>query len=402
MRIALYHNLPPGGALRVVHESIAALSRLDGVSIDVFVPDLGTASVYDSAVVTDYPGTRNVHLFPVSRPLRQLRGAARKPITIAALRRTERRIARHIDSGGFDVVVVHHCQLTHSPALLRHLCTPSLYYLEETRRTTTEYALQPRLLRPRPGQSVGRRLGAVALDLPLRAQDIAACRTATQLGTSSHSTADAISRAYGRRASVCYPGVDLDQFSPGEHSSHGHLLSVGALHPVKGHDMLVRAVGRLDRRVRPPVVIVNERGVPGYQQYLEQVASECGVHMEIRTSIPEDALVDLYRGAIATVCAAELEPLGLTPLESIGCGTPAIALDEGGYRETVQHTVNGLLVAPDEAALAQAISALISGTVRFEASALRRTVDPAWRWETAAYRLRELCERTAAVRRSAL
>jgi len=401
MRIALYHNLPPGGALRVVRESVAALARLDGVQIEVFLPDLGDASVYGNSTLGEYPGALDVHVTLVAQPLSFVRGPARRPISIAGLRRAERDIVRSIDRGGFDVVVVHHCQLTHSPALLRRLRTPSLYYLEETRRLSTEYALQPRLRRARPGEGLGRRIGAVALDIPLRGQDIAACRAAGRLVTSSHATADAILRAYGRRAAVCYPGIDLDLFSPGEHRSHGHLLSVGALHPSKGHDLVIRAAGRVGADRRPSVVVVNERGVPGYAEYLERTAMESGVRLEILTSVPEETLVDLYRGALATVSAAELEPLGLTPLESIGCGTPVIAVDEGGHRETVQPGVTGLLVSPDEVAIAEAIAAILDGRVRFDPCVLRSAVDPHWRWETAGARLLAQCAQTAGLRLSA-
>lgn len=399
MRIALYHNLPPGGALRVVRESVAALSALDGVTVEVFVPDLRGGSVYGGAVAGDYPGAAAVHVTPVAEVLRSVRGAARRPLAVSALRRAECDIAAAIDAAAFDVVVVHHCQLTHSPSLLRRLRTPSLYYLEETRRLTTEYVLQPRLFRARPGEGVARRLGAVALDVPLRGQDIAACRAATRLATSSHHTADAILRTYGRRATVCYPGVDLDRFTPGGASRRGHVLSVGALHPSKGHDAVIRAVAMLPPAQRPMVVVVNERGVPGYREKLDELASQCGVHLEIHTAIAEDGLVDLYRGALATVCAAELEPLGLTPLESIACGTPVIAFDEGGHRETVQPGVNGVLVEPSDGALAEALRALLGGELRFDACTLRGSVDPQWRWDTAARRLLALCEQTASAAR---
>jgi len=36
-----------------------------------------------------------------------------------------------------------------------------------------------------------------------------------------------------------------------------------------------------------------------------------------------------------TVCLTQGEPFGMVPLESMSCGTPVIALDDGGYRETI-------------------------------------------------------------------
>src|SRR3954447_14383079 len=45
------------------------------------------------------------------------------------------------------------------------------------------------------------------------------------------------------------------------------------------------------------------------------------------------------------VYAPHLEPFGYAPLEANACGTPVVALAEGGVRETVHHEVNGLLVS---------------------------------------------------------
>jgi glycosyltransferase involved in cell wall biosynthesis len=57
---------------------------------------------------------------------------------------------------------------------------------------------------------------------------------------------------------------------------------------------------------------------------------------------------------------SRLEPFGLSPLEANACGTPVVAIAEGGVRESIVHERNGLLVDGDDPLqLAKAIERLI-------------------------------------------
>jgi glycosyltransferase involved in cell wall biosynthesis len=61
------------------------------------------------------------------------------------------------------------------------------------------------------------------------------------------------------------------------------------------------------------------------------------------------------------IYSSRLEPFGLAPLEANACGTPVIALAEGGVRETIVPGENGLLAANARpATLAAAVQKLIA------------------------------------------
>ena len=60
---------------------------------------------------------------------------------------------------------------------------------------------------------------------------------------------------------------------------------------------------------------------------------------------------------------SRFETFGLIPLESMGCGTPVVATNIGGHRETVVNDVTGFLVDPDPKEIANKINELVqSGT----------------------------------------
>ncbi len=57
-------------------------------------------------------------------------------------------------------------------------------------------------------------------------------------------------------------------------------------------------------------------------------------------------LPDLYGGAKIVIFTSENEPFGMVPVEALACGTPVIASNSGGVRETVRHGYNGILLDP--------------------------------------------------------
>jgi glycosyltransferase involved in cell wall biosynthesis len=99
---------------------------------------------------------------------------------------------------------------------------------------------------------------------------------------------------------------------------------------------------------------------PGWREYLEQLAKQEGVDMKIMSLVGDEELVALYNRAQLVLCAAYLEPFGLTPIEAMACGTPVIAVKEGGFKESVVHDQTGRLVERDPGEFSKAISQLLA------------------------------------------
>ena len=395
MRIAVFANLPPGGARRAAYELVrhtAGDHDYDYHRIDDPQAGDGLAAQQDigSLVeeVFDYP----------FRPAATGPDSVRRVLDIRAMAKLQEEIARAIDQRGYDLVFVHHDRLTHAPALLRFLQTPSLYYLQEPRRQSFEYTM---MHRHRPATGVGpkaARIAASTFDLWMKEADIRASRAATHLAANSYHSAESIFRAYGRHPAVSHLGVDDEVFCLGEAEREG-VVAVGALDPIKGHDLTIEAIGDLPASARPPLTLVFDRERPGLRDRLVALAGQRGVDLRLRGGIGDRELVRLYQSSVATICAGEVEPFGLTTIESLACGTPVVAVNEGGYREVVKQGENGFLADRRPERLAAALAEVLRRPDRWSGAELRSSVLPFFSWEAARERIRPVLEEAAAGRR---
>ena len=360
MKIALYQNLPPGGALRYMRE-VVARSSLEHDYTE-FLP---------SYVERDW----------ILRPLTNALSVASE----------ERRLAAEIDAGDFDVAFVHGCRVMQAPGLLSMLKTPSVYMIQEPRRRTTEQGYHPGSKRRAGLAAAAWSIGRGSYDAILGRRDRKAVASASALACNSMFSAKNIARAYGREASVCYAGIDTDRFRPDETKTplRSYYLSVGALDASKGHDLAIEAVGRLTNGAKLPLVIVGSRTSTETADALQRLARERCVGLQMRHSVTDEDLVVLYRGAAAVLCMAHLEPFGLTVQEAVSCGTPVVAVREGGYRETVADGRNGLTAEREPSAVADAITRLSSLGLARNPSALHATA-ARWDWDMTVKRLHEV------------
>jgi glycosyltransferase involved in cell wall biosynthesis len=204
--------------------------------------------------------------------------------------------------------------------------------------------------------------------------------SATAVACNSFFSAESIYRSYGRTATVIYSGVDAAVFQSGPTVREHYVVSVGALDPIKGHATIVEALSLLPGEQRPALHIAFERHAPDYEMLLRNLANRLGVRIEFHPQLTDAELARLYASAQATICAARLEPFGLTPLESLSCGTPVVAINEGGFRESVTDGCNGALVAANSAGIAAGITAVLEHRISSDPDKLRATV-ASFTWE---------------------
>jgi glycosyltransferase involved in cell wall biosynthesis len=81
--------------------------------------------------------------------------------------------------------------------------------------------------------------------------------------------------------------------------------------------------------------------VVGSGEQLREIKKIAKQNIEVLGYVEDSELVKLMQKAKAFVYVA-LEDFGIVPLEAASCGTPVIALNQGGTKETIVERVNGL------------------------------------------------------------
>ncbi len=397
LHIAVYHNLHSGGAKRTLYEAMRRLCRTHKF-------DLFTLSSADKDFGDVRPFVRRVfnYDFGPGRLFRSPFGRLNQGVRardVVRLRYVARRIAADIDAGGYDVVLVHPCRITQSPLVLLHLRTPSAYYCHEPLRKL--YESPP--ARPYGRRSVPRRtLDKVDLldalyRAVLRRADRQSLRAATRVLVNSCFTQENVRRIYGAESHVCSPGVDTDLFRPLGLPRDGTVLSVGAMTPNKGFDLIIEGLGLIPQERRPALRLISNYAETPERAYLERLAAIYGVHLSVQMGVSDGALVEAYNRAAMVVYTPHREPLGLVPLEAMACGTPVLGVREGGVQETVCHEETGLLMERHPQALAEAVETLLDSP-ELAARYGRRGVQftrQAWNWDRATDLLEQHLSQTA-------
>lgn len=162
----------------------------------------------------------------------------------------------------------------------------------------------------------------------------------------SVSTADdLVARGIPRhQIAVIYPGIDSDRFTPDPQLRESEPLFVflGRLKRYKGVDVVLRAFAELAH----PSARLLIAGTGDHRSALERLAHslDLGERARFLGFISEEEKLALLRRAWALLFASPKEGWGITNLEAAACGTPVIASDSPGLRESVRDGETGFLV----------------------------------------------------------
>jgi glycosyltransferase involved in cell wall biosynthesis len=396
MRIAVYDNLPPGGAKRAAFELGRRLAR--NKDVDLYQLSTTSREAFDLS-----PDVRQVFRYEYA-PLfgllntRLARGhlAPRSLTLFAPLRAVHARIAQDMSTRGYDIVLAHTDAMTQSPYLLRWLPPGvGVYYCQEVLRVMREPAIlaeHRRALRRSPEPVATLRVLEDRWVLPRwQRADLETVRHASAILVNSRYSREQVMQAYGREATVASLGVDEDLFFPEPGGFRDReVLSIGSPIALKGHELVVRALSLIPATIRPRLRVIAPASTD--RDALALTARRLEVDIAFESGLSDSDLVLRYRRVLATVCASRLEPFGLTALESMASGTPVIAIAEGGYLETVVDGQTGRLVDPTAEALAAGIASLASNPADVEQLGLqaRAHVLRGWTWAQSAQRLDDI------------
>lgn len=159
----------------------------------------------------------------------------------------------------------------------------------------------------------------------LRAWDFRNTQRIQHLIANSGYISRRIQNCYGRRSTVIYPPVSVDDFL-GKEGREDFYLTISRLVPYKKVDLIAAAFRDMPEK---ELLIVGDG--PDYQK----VKRSAGSNVRMLGALPFQEMKRLLQKARAFVFAAE-EDFGISVVEAQAAGTPVIAFRRGGALETVR------------------------------------------------------------------
>jgi glycosyltransferase involved in cell wall biosynthesis len=188
---------------------------------------------------------------------------------------------------------------------------------------------------------------------------------------------------------VIHNGVDTEFFFPDPgvaRSAVPTFLYVGRLRKYKRVDHAIAAMAELEARGVPGELVIAGRGEDEVRLRAEAERLRVGHRVRFEGFVTEERKRELLRSCWATVQPSPKEGWGITNVEAAACGTPAVASDSPGLRESVLHGRTGTLYPHgDIRAFADALAALAGDPARVEALGRQaRDFSLGYTWERAA------------------
>jgi len=195
---------------------------------------------------------------------------------------------------------------------------------------------------------------------------------------------------YDGPLAVAPPGTDPAPPAAGSGDGTPALLTVGALIPRKGQDVMVDALAQLTARRWQWLCVGRTDQDPAFAARVRDAVNGAGLADRVRLSgaLTGTALAEAYHGADLFVLPSRYEGYGMVVTEALARGVPVVTTRGGALPETLPGDA-GVLVPPgDAAALADTLGRLLdSRPARRElAAAAHRTRDALADWGSAGRR----------------
>lgn len=162
------------------------------------------------------------------------------------------------------------------------------------------------------------------------------------------------------RITTALPGTDRPALPPAP-AQPPLILSVGILHPRKGHDVLIRALSHLADLDWQAVIVGNPWDMD-HAAALRAMAAASPVGGRIRLAgrVPPAALERLYAEASIFALATRYEGYGIVFGEALVRGLPIVSCRTGAVPDTVPPGTGLLVPVGDAPAMAEALAHLLT------------------------------------------
>lgn len=170
-------------------------------------------------------------------------------------------------------------------------------------------------------------------------QDQKSVKHVRRIVVNSKNVRNRVRRFYKRDAEIVYPPVDIKKFR--HNTPEDYWLSVQRIEPEKRLEIQLKVFERLpDEKL---VIVGKGRHGRTYQKKVSRWIERLPNVKWIKEASDKE-LVELYSRCKGVIQTPLEEDFGFVPVEAMASGKPCIAVNEGGFRESIIHGKTGLLV----------------------------------------------------------
>ncbi len=140
-----------------------------------------------------------------------------------------------------------------------------------------------------------------------------------------------------------YNGVDTLKFKPGQKSEKPLVLYLGRLQRYKSLDIFIKAAKGILAQIPETEFVIAGEG--GEKMHLIKLAKKMGILDKIKFTgkVTEEEKIALFQKAWVFMNPSLMEGWGITTIEANACGTPTIASNVPGLRDSVSNLKTGIL-----------------------------------------------------------
>jgi glycosyltransferase involved in cell wall biosynthesis len=349
MKIAVWHNLPGGGGKRALFNHIKALKER-GHYLEAWTTDSASQDYFPlSELIKEHCKPINIELRKISKVKSPIKQTLK---IIRLLKKHCKECVEEIEKAGFDLIFANSCTLTYMPYIGLFAKIPVVVYLGEPNRLLYEASDSMNIWELPAFDFSIRGINRIRKDLFLTysrriqmREEIRAAKSCYRILVNSLFSRESIKRAYGIDSEVCYLGIDEKQFHDNKDLiKKPFVTGMGRISKSKNVEMAIRIISKISIEKRPQLKWISNGFVPDYYDAIISLAKNLNVNFVPLIDLPDKKLTEVLGEAAVMICTSHLEPFGFAPIEANMCGTSVVSISEGGFRESIQHQMNGLLV----------------------------------------------------------
>ena len=189
----------------------------------------------------------------------------------------------------------------------------------------------------------------------MRLYDYKSAQTVDSWIANSENVKKRISKFYRKNSTVIYPPVDVEKIIQATKNikKENFYLVVSRLVGAKGLEEAAKAAKELGFKLK---IVGEAHGFANVEKKLKKLS---GGSIKLLGKVSDEELYELYGKAKGFIALARDEDFGMTVVEAQAAGTPVIAFNGGGFKESVVDGKTGILInARDKKTISSAIKKL--------------------------------------------